>query len=48
MYRKIRTTGELVVKAQYPCSMEIDTNWDWNQQPKHHVITVSTRKVLHP
>ena len=27
--------------------MKIDTNWYWNQQPKHHVITVPTRTILH-
>ena len=45
---QIITAGELVVKAQYLCSMQIDTNWYWNQQPKHHVITVPTRAILHP
>ena len=38
----------MVVKAQYLCSTQIDTNWYWNQQPKHHVITVPTRTILHP
>ena len=46
--RKIITAGELVVKAKYLCSMQIDTNWYWNQQPKHHVITVPTLKIIHP
>ena len=32
---KIITAGELVVKAKYICSMQVDTNWYWNQQPKH-------------
>ena len=41
-------SGELVVKAQYLCSMQIDTNWYWNQQPKHNVITVPTRTILNP
>ena len=45
---QIITAVELVVKAQYLCSMQIDTNWYWNQQPKHHVITVSTCTILHP
>ena len=45
---KIITAGELVVKAKYLCSIQIDTNWYWNQQPKHHVITVPTRTILHP
>ena len=30
---QIITAGELVVKAKYLCSMKIDTNWYWNQQP---------------
>ena len=47
-YRKIITAGELVVKAKYICSMQIDTNWYWNQQPKHHVIKVPTCTILHP
>ena len=37
---KIITAGELVVKAQYICYMQVDTTWYCNQQPKHHVITV--------
>ena len=45
---KIITAGELVVKSQYICSMQIDTNWYCNQQPKHHVITAPTRTILHP
>ena len=28
--------------------MQVDTNWYWNQQPTHHVITVPTRTILHP
>ena len=45
---QIITAGELVVKAKYLCSMQVDTNWYLNQQPKHHVITVPTRTILHP
>ena len=45
---QIITAGELVVKAKYLCSMQVDTNWYCNQQPKHHVITVTTRTILHP
>ena len=44
---KIITAGELVVKSQYLCSMQIYTNWYLNQQSKHHVITVPTRTILH-
>ena len=28
--------------------MQVDTIWYWNQQPKHHDITVPTRTILHP
>ena len=45
---KIITAGELVVKEKYLCSMQIDTNLYWNQQLKHHVITVPTLTILHP
>ena len=45
---QIITSGELVVKAEYFCYMQIYTNWYCNQQPKHHVITVPTRTILHP
>ena len=31
-----------------PQNVKIDTNWYWNQKPKHHVITVPTRTILHP
>ena len=42
------TAVELVVKAQYLCSVKVYTNWYWNQHPQHHVITVPTRTILHP
>ena len=45
---KIITAGEVVVKAKDICSMQVDTNWYCNQQPKHYVITVPTRTILHP
>ena len=45
---QIITAGELVVKEKYLCSMQVDTNCYWNQQSKHHVITVPTRTILHP
>ena len=38
----------MVVKSQYICSMQIDTNFYWHQQPKHHVITVPTRTMINP
>ena len=45
---QIMTPGELVVNAKYLCSMQVDTNWYWNQQSKHHVITLPTRTIIHP
>ena len=45
---QIITAGELVVNTKCLCLMQVDTNWYWNQQPKHHVITVPTRTILHP
>ena len=33
---QILIAGELVVNAKYICSMQVDTNWYWNQQPSHH------------
>ena len=38
----------MIFNAKYLCSMQVDTNWYWNQQPNHHVITVPTRTILHP
>ena len=38
----------MVVKAQYICSVQLDNNWYWNQQPKQHVIIVPTRTIVHP
>ena len=38
----------MVVNVKYLCSMQVDTNWYCNKQPKHHVITVPTRTILHP
>ena len=45
---QIVSAGELVVKAQYLCSMQVDTNWYWNQYPKQHVITLPKRTIIHP
>ena len=38
----------MVVKTQYLCSMQVDTNWHWNQHPQQNVITVPTRTILNP
>ena len=45
---QIITAGGLVVKAQYICSMEVDTNFYWDQHPQQHVIIVPTRTIIHP
>ena len=45
---QIIISGELVFNSKYFCSMQVDTNWYWNQQSKHHVITFPTRTILHP
>ena len=45
---QIITAGELVANAKYLCLMQVDTNWYWNQQSKHRVITVPTRTILNP
>ena len=45
---KIITAGKLVVKSQYLRSMQVDTNWYWNQHPQQNFITVPTRTILHP
>ena len=48
IYGQIITAVKLVVKSQYLCSMHVDTNWYWNQQPQNHVTTVPTHKISHP
>ena len=45
---KIITAEELVVKAQYLCSVQVHTNWYWDQHHQQHVTTVPTRTILHP
>ena len=45
---QIITTGELVVKSQYICSMQESTDWFWDQHPQQEVITGPTYITLHP
>ena len=33
IYGQVIYSGELVVKAQYLCSMQESINWYWKQQP---------------
>ena len=37
IHGKFITAGELVVKAQYLCYMQVDNTWYWNQHPQQHV-----------
>ena len=45
---KVITDGELVVKAQYLCSMQEITNCYWNQHTQNKVITVPTCTMIYP
>ena len=45
---KIITDGKLVGKAKYLCSVQVYTNWYWDQHPQHNFITFSTRTIIHP
>ena len=48
IYGQNITDGELVVKVKYLCSMQVYTNWCWDQHPQHHIITVPTLAIFHP
>ena len=48
MYRKVISTGELVVKAQYLLSMQENTNWYWKKQALQHTIVFPTQTIFHP
>ena len=48
IYGKVISAGELVVKAQYFCSMQENTNWYWKQRQLQQTIIVPTRTILHP
>ena len=41
------SASELVVKAQYICSMQENTIWYWKQQPLQQTIIFLTRTILH-
>ena len=45
---QVISAGELVVKAQYLCSMQENTNWYWKQQPLQHTIIFPTRTIIYP
>ena len=44
---QVISDGELVVKAQYLCSMQEKNNWYWKQQPLEYTIIVPTCTILH-
>ena len=48
IYGQVISFWELVVKAQYLCSMQENTNWYWKQQPLQQTIMFPTRTILHP
>ena len=45
---KIITAVNLVVKAQFLCSVQEIANCFWYQHPQHQVITLPTGTILHP
>ena len=45
---QVISAGKLVVKAQYPFSMQESTNLYWKQQPLKHNIMVPKCTILHP
>ena len=45
---QVISAGELVLKSQYLCSMQENTNWYWKQQPLQQNIIVPTHTILHP
>ena len=47
IYGQVIYAGEIVVKAQYLCSIEEKTNWYWKQQPLQQTIIFLTRTILH-
>ena len=48
IYGQVIYDGELVVKAQYLCSMQENTNWYRKQQSLQKNIIVPTHTILHP
>ena len=44
---QVISDGELVVKAQYICSVQENTNWFWKQQPLQQTIIVLTHTIRH-
>ena len=45
--KQIITAGGFVVKAQYLCSMQVDTIWYWSKHTQQNFISVPTRTIIH-
>ena len=48
IYGKVISAHELVVRAQYLCSLQENTNIYWKQQPLQQTIIVPTQTIIHP
>ena len=48
IYGQAISAGELVVKAQYVCSMQEDTDWYWKKQSLKHTIIFPALTIIHP
>ena len=46
--KQIISALELLVKAQYLCSMKESSNWYWKRQSLQQNIIVTTLTILHP
>ena len=46
--RKNISAGELAVKAQYICSVQVNNNGHWEKQTLKHTTIVPTCTILHP
>ena len=44
---QVISSGELVFKTQYLCSVQENTNWYWKQQPMQQTIIFPTHKIPH-
>ena len=47
IYEIFISSGDLVVKSQYLCSVHENTNWYWKQQPLQQTIILPTRIIRH-
>ena len=47
IYGQVISSGELVFKAQYICSMQENANWYYKQQSLKQTIMVPTRTIIH-